>query len=172
MDDLVLSPSYVYVCVTDGEQDQPIISNYDPDNPDLPFRGMSASSKEIRIWGTKTKSSYVPIEHDTIKNEWTTVFVEWSNHEGSFHVNGKKKVVGVFTCKDELEMEGTVISIGGTFDGSHSLKGGISTLEIYIVGKTRGDDNDGVPDGLKNLIISRQLICIATGEPPMQKKKI
>ena len=70
VEDVILSlynlHSYVCVCVTyqiEGESDQVIISNYDDDNPDLPFRAISASSKEIRIWGTKTPSSYISIKH-------------------------------------------------------------------------------------------------------------
>ena len=128
------------------------MSSYDSDNPDAPFREISASDKEM---GAKTKTSYVPIEHETKKNEWTTVFVEWSDHEGSFHVNGKE-IHGVFTCKDHALFDVGGISIGGKDDSSHSLKGAISSLEIYVVGKTHGDG--GVPDSLMNLIISRQMI--------------
>ena len=106
VEDVALSPydlTYVYICVTFvvlGEQDQTIISNYDEGNPDLPFREISASNKEIRIWGAKTKSSYVPIEHKAKETDWTTVFVEWStNTQGSFYVNGKE-TVGTFTSQD------------------------------------------------------------------------
>ena len=81
MRDVVLSPvkSYFSICVTFsvvGEQDRTIISNYDEDNPNLPFREVSASNKEIGIWGAKTKSSYEPIEHEAKETDWTTVFVE------------------------------------------------------------------------------------------------
>ena len=135
-------PSYVYLCVTfrtDGEQDQTIISSYESANPGDPFREISASYKEIRIWGAKTKSSYVLIEHKTKKNEWTTIFVEWSDHESSFHVNGKE-IHGVFTCKDPALFDVGGISIGGRDAGSsHSLARAISSLEIYVLGKTHGD---------------------------------
>ena len=164
-----LAPSYVYMCVTfqvEGEHDQTIVSNYDPANPHTPFREISASNKEIRIWDAKTDSSYVPIEHKTKKNEWTTVFVEWSDHDGSYYVNGKE-IVGVFTCKG-VGFQSTGINIGGRYDGSHSLKGAISSLEIYVVGKSHG----GVPDALKNLIISRQLISNGNEEPLSKKKKL
>ena len=60
----------ISTCVTfqtDGEQDQTIISNYHPDIVDLPFRGTFASSKEIQIWGAKTKLSSVPIEYENRK---------------------------------------------------------------------------------------------------------
>ena len=159
-----LAPSYVYVCVTfqvDGENDQTIVTNYDSNNPDLPIREISASNREIRIWGAKTKTSYVSIEHKTKKNEWTTLFVQWTKHEGSFHVNGKE-IVGAFTCKKlESYLEIDSISIGGRNDGSHSFKGAISALEIYVADKTRGS----IPDTLKTLIISRQLINNGKEEP-------
>ena len=49
----------MFICVstcmstfqTDCEQEQTIISNYDPDNPELTLQGIFASNKEIRIWG-------------------------------------------------------------------------------------------------------------------------
>ena len=88
----------------------------------------------MRIWGAKTKSSYVPIEHKTKKNEWTTVFVEWTDREGSFHGNGNE-IHGVFTCKDPALFDIGGISIGGRdAASSHSLTGAISSLEIYVVG--------------------------------------
>ena len=60
--------TYVSICVTYmvlGEQDQTIISSYVEDNPNIPFREISASNKEIRIWGAETKSSssYIQIDH-------------------------------------------------------------------------------------------------------------
>ena len=58
-------------------------------------------------------------------------------------------------CLHVSGIEETALSIGGRFDGSHSLKGAISALEVYVVGKTHGSDS-GVPDALKNLIITRQ----------------
>ena len=71
--------SYVSLYVTYlvvGDEDQTIISSYDSDNPGDTFREISASNKEIRIWGAKTKSSYVPIEHEARKTDWATVLVE------------------------------------------------------------------------------------------------
>ena len=87
--DVILFPftlKYVSICVTfqvDGEHDQTITSNYDDDNPDLPFREISASSKEMRIWGVKTDSTYVPIENKTKKNDWTNVFKSHTEHSCS-----------------------------------------------------------------------------------------
>lgn len=55
-------------------------------------------------------------------------------------------------------------------DGSHLLKGTISVLEIYVGDKTR---ENGVPDALKYLIISSQLIETKheNEEPPVKKKR-
>ena len=51
---------------------------------------------------------------------------------------------GVVTCKDPALFDVEGISIGGRdADSSHSLTGVISSLEIYVVSKTRGDG--GVP---------------------------
>ena len=112
-----------------GDEDQTIISNYDEDNPDFPFREISASNKEIRIRGAKTKLSYVSIEHKAKETDWTTVFVEWSNNgQCTVCVNGK---VGTFTCQETLEVEEEQFSIGGRFDGSRLINGEISALEIY-----------------------------------------
>ena len=180
VDDVILSlynpHSYVCVCVTyqiDGESDQVIISNYDDYNPDEPFRAISASSKEIRIWGTKTRSSYIPIEHVVGKNEWTTLLVEWSNindNRGMFILNGKDN--GVFTGQDVEPMEEGTFSIGGRYgDSPQSLKGAIGSLEIYI-GKETPKHDDGVPDALKKLIIQNQMVIAQDNyEPPVKKSK-
>ena len=57
-------------------------SNYDPYNPTLPFREIFASNREIRIWGAKTKATYLSIAHKTKETDWTTVFVDWSHSGG------------------------------------------------------------------------------------------
>jgi hypothetical protein len=153
---LPYSPSYAAVCVTyqvEGDQDQTILSSYDPDNPEIPFREISASNKEIRIWGMKTKS-YVTIKHKTTKTDWTTVFVEWHSTIGSFIINNRE-ILGTFTCQPAREVEEETILVGGRFDCTHPLKGAISALDIYTV---RRKEEDSIPDPLKNLIISSQLI--------------
>ena len=52
-------------------------------------------------------------------------------------------------------MVSATLSIGGKIDSSHLLKGAISALEIYVGDKTR---ESCVPDSLKHLVISSQLI--------------
>ena len=180
VEDVILSlyepHSYVCVCVTyqiDGESDQVIISNYDDGDPDEPFRAISASSKEIRIWGTKTRSSYIPIEHVVGKNEWTTLLVEWSNindNRGMFILNGKEN--GVFTGQDVDPFMVASFTIGGRYgDSPQSLKGAIGSLEIYI-GKETPKHDDGVPDALKKLIIQNQMVIAQDNyEPPVKKSK-
>ena len=153
----------------EGDEDQVIVSNFI--DVGEPFREISASSKEIRIWGAKTKSSYIPIEHVTKKHEWTTVFVEWSNiddNRGSFIINNRE-TTGVFTCADLAPWTETYeITIGGRYgDTPRSLKGAISSLELYIA---ENAPEDGLPDAIVNLIISRQLIKIHE-EPSTKKKK-
>ena len=58
-----------------------------------------------------------------------------------------------------------MISIGGRFDGSRALKGGISALEIYVGSKSR------LPDVIRNLMISNQMIKSEVNEEPPAKKK-
>ena len=55
------------ICATfsgEGENDQIIVTDFDPDNPDIQFRGISDTSKEVRIWGSATDSKYVSIKHE------------------------------------------------------------------------------------------------------------
>ena len=182
VDDIVISPltytsphNYTCVCVTfqvDGEKDQFIFTDWQ--NWSTTFRGVSASSKEIRIWGAKNnEKSYISIPHETKRTEWITLLVEWSNintNEGWYILNNKKEL-GAFTCQDVGDLTSKIISIGGKIDGSHLLKGAISALEIYIGNNTR---ENGVPDALKHLIINSQLIETKheeNEEPPVKKKK-
>ena len=74
-DDIIITPftpCYVCICVTfsvEEENDQIIVTDFDPDNPDIQFRGISATSKEVRIRGATTK--YIPIKHESKKGSWT-----------------------------------------------------------------------------------------------------
>ena len=173
--------NYTCVCVTfqvDGEHDQFIFTNWQ--NGGIlatNFRGVSASSKEIRIWGVKNneKSSYLSIPHETKHTEWITLLVEWSNindNRGSYILNNKKEL-RTFNCQDVGFIVSGAMSIGGKLDGSQLLTGAISALEIYVGDKTA---EDCVPDKLKHLIVSSQLIIETKHEkheePPVKRKKI
>ena len=65
-------------------------------------------------------------------------------------------------------IEASGISIGGRFDGSRTLKGGISSLEIYVGSKSR------LSNVIRNLMTSSQMIkkSVANEEPPVKKKKM
>ena len=46
------TPCYVCICATfsvEGENDQIIVTDIDPDNQDVQFRGISFTNKEVRI---------------------------------------------------------------------------------------------------------------------------
>ena len=88
------------------------------------------------------------------------VFVKWSDHD-------KLKRLEYLHVK--IQHCSMSEDIGGRDDSSPSLEGTISSLEIYVVGKTPGD-GDGVPDALRNLIISCQLVSNHNEEPPKKKK--
>ena len=183
VDGAIISPlpytskhNYTCVCVTfqvEGENDQFLFADWQ--NWSTTFRGVSASSKEIRIWGVKNNElPYLSIPHEAKRSEWTTLLVEWSNingNRGTYILNDKKEL-GDFTCQDVYFMVSVILSIGGKIDGTHLLKGAISALEIYVGDKTR---ENCVPDKLKHIILSSQLIVETmheNEEPPEKKKKI
>ena len=103
------------------------------------------------------EKAYLPIPHATKRGEWTTLLVQWSNknkNEGSYILNNKKKL-GTFICTTTfIERNWIVIGVKDELL-SQPLKGAISALEIYVAMQTR---ENGVPDALKYLIISSQLI--------------
>ena len=160
-DDLALTPRidcYTYICVTfsvEGDHDQEIITDCHPSMTGIPFRGISATNKEVRIWGAKTSSKYFSIKHESTKGSYTTVFVEWKNFDdfrSLVYINGVE-VYRVFLSEAYTKYEEVFgISVGDRFDYSRTLKGGISALELYVESKLR------LPDVIKNLIISSQLI--------------
>ena len=111
VDGAVISPipftskhNYTCVCITfqvEGENDQFLFADWQ--NWSTTFRGVSASSKEVRIWGVKNNDElpYLSIPHKTKRSEWTTLLVEWSNindNRRSYILNNKK----AFTCQDVL----------------------------------------------------------------------
>ena len=65
-----------------------------------------------------------------------------------------------------MEVEEGQVSIGGRFDGSRLFNGAISALEMYV------DAENRLPDALKNLIISRQMICKANEESPVKRYRV
>ena len=154
VDDIILMPrtGYTAICLTfkvDGNEDMTIISDVNTMSvTEEPFREISASNKEIRVWGVDTQTSYLSIEHRTKKNEWTTIFVEWSNKEGYFMVNNKE-IHGKFTCKGNTGSSVIGASIGARGGvNSRYFNGAISSLDIYI-------DKQSVPDVLRSLLVSQ-----------------
>ena len=76
--------SYAVIIITfkvDGEHDQFLISDYGHNAKR--FRGISASKKEIRIWGVKNANHYLPIKCNP--SNWTTICCIWSNSTGGQH---------------------------------------------------------------------------------------
>ena len=82
-DDITIThftPCYVCICATfsvEGEHDQIIVTDFDPDNPDVHFRGISTTNNEVRRWGATSDSRYIPIKHESKKACRTTVGIEW-----------------------------------------------------------------------------------------------
>ena len=153
----------------EGESDQIIVTDFDPDNRDIQFRGISATSKEVRIWDATTDSKYISIKYESQKASWTTVWVEWKSFgdcQSLFYINGKE-VQGVFSSQGTPPIEASGISIGARSDGSRALKGCICALDIYVGNKGR------LPDVIRNLMISSQMVkCEVNEEPSVKKKKM
>ena len=110
-DNLYLGTSgdgYSYACVTfriQADNEQTIISNFDPDNPDEGFQEISATSTEIKIWDVNEdgKPMYVTIQHNT--RDWTTLFVDWTVHTDlrkhcSYIINNDPTTIGSFESDD------------------------------------------------------------------------
>ena len=72
-DDIIITPFtpwYVCICATyyvEGENNQIIVTEFDPDNPDIQFRG-------IYKQGSENMGCYIM---NLKKGSWTTVWVEW-----------------------------------------------------------------------------------------------
>ena len=81
-DDIIITPfksCFVCICASfsvEGANDQIIVTDFDLCSPDIQFRGISATNKEVRIWGATSGSKYVPIKHEYKKGSWTTVWIE------------------------------------------------------------------------------------------------
>lgn len=160
-----------YACIwitfqVEGSRDQFIISDCNVSNP-TKFRGISASNKEIRIWGAKNnKLSYIPIEYESKKGDWITVFASWSDmneNAGEFVINDNE-ILGTFTCADVPFAIADALLIGGTLNrhGQRTqtcLKGAIASVEVY----TRSSAPEAMlPVELQVMITEAQL---------MEKKK-
>ena len=165
VDHLLIMPQtgYTSICVTfmvDGNEDMTIVSDFSTITPPtLPFREISASNKEIRIWGVDTDTTYLSIEYKSKKNEWITLFVEWhTNGDGIFTINNNQ-VHGVFACRRKYDAAFVGISIGSRYDDNNQryFKGVISSLDIYV-------NQQRIPLALKDFLISRRMITIPKKE--------
>lgn len=160
IDNLSLIPRFGYtaICVTfmvNGEEDMAIISNFSAwATPPDPFLEISASNKEIRIWGVDTEKLYLPIEHESKKNEWITLFVEWHVNGNGFFMINNNQIHGVFTCvktDPNVTIGGVSIGAQGNAVNKRHFNGSISSIDIYVNEKR-------IPDGLRNLLVSSQMI--------------
>ena len=93
-DDIIIThftPCYVCICATlsvEGENDKIIVTDFDPDNPDVQFQGISATNK-VRIWCATTDSKYVPIKYESTKAEMLDHPYEYTFGDIASHLNRK-----------------------------------------------------------------------------------
>ena len=169
IDNIIISPdkpkAYACIWVTfqifEGLDDQFIVSNCNGNSPTA-FRGISASSEEIHIWGAENDSS-VSIKCTTTKR-WITVFVSWSNDgAGTYSINDDE-IRGTFKCAAATPFMQTELFIGGkeaTVQASHrlitnQLNGAIASLEIYT--QSSHIKESMIPLELQSLVTKAKLI--------------
>ena len=154
--------SYTVIVITFQilvDQEQFLISDWTRNG--TPFRGIAATSKEIRIYGAiEEQKQYVTIKHDC-KNEWTTLTCFWSNikNTGQYVINKQEKS-GNFHCQDvDPLFEPVQIYIGGRLNANDRLEKGlhgyIGSIEIYSL--TNAPENY-FPLTIADLIINDQFI--------------
>ena len=148
--------SYASIIITfkvKGEHDQFLVSDC-VNNDELLFRGISASKKEIRIWGVKNDDHYLPLKYDS--SDWTTICCIWSNTTiGHYYIG---TIHGTFECGDFGVYTEYQVLIGARkvdMQIVNSLDGWISAIEIYI--KTEASE-DKTPISLTDLVMKDQKI--------------
>ena len=145
----------------DGMEDQFIVSNATKDGSS--FRGISASNKEIRIWGAvNNELSYIPIEYTSKKDDWITVYASWSTMDGNrgeFVINDNE-INGRFKCENPSIPPKEFICIGARLvdhrmEYTNPLKGAIASIEVY----NKLDASEAyIPAELHTLITRAQLL--------------
>ena len=166
LDGVSLSPigirSYTVIVITFrilGDDEQFLISDW-TQKGNL-FRGVAATSKEIRIYGAVNKEkTYVAIEHAS-KKDWTTLTCFWSNikNTGQYIINKQEKS-GNFHCHDvDPLFEPLQIYIGGRLNADNELEKGldgyIGSIEIYSLSNA---PENYFPLSISELIINDQFI--------------
>lgn len=173
VNNVTLTSTYSLACVTfkvvGDDEDQCILSNWQPHQDQYVFRGISASKGEIRIYGcVNGKKDYFTVSHDT--TIWTTIFVEWTENAGTFDINdGEKK--GTFTVKPSTFLLAPTAYIGGRSDNSHYFNGHLSAVEWCSILDVAEDCC--FPNYLKKLIMQSQYIEDDNNEggPPHKKSR-
>ena len=152
------APVYGFLCITfrtQQDEDQSLVSNFDPDNPDEPFNEISVSKSTIFIIGYESEEQVkVSIKHNCQK--WTTFFIDWivkvRSITGSYVIDGDKKLAGTFSFTKN-PMSSYFIDVGSRSDGTMPFTGDISALELY-----NPDKGKIIPSSLKDLVIQNQTV--------------
>ena len=164
--DVSLSPigirSYTVIVITFKilqDREQFLISDWTQEGK--LFRGIAATSTEIRIYGAvEEKKHYATIQHEC-KNKWTTLTCFWSNikNTGQYIINKQEKS-GNFHCQDvDPLFEPLQIYIGGRLNADNKLEKGldgyIGSVEIYSLSNA---PENYFPLTIAELIINDQFI--------------
>ena len=172
--DVTLTNNYSFACITfkvvRDDLDQYIISNWETEQEQFVFRGISASENELRIHGcVNGENDYFSVKHDATL--WTTLFVEWTENDGNrgtFDINNGEKR-GTFITKPSTEFLPSTVNIGGRSDNSHYFNGHLAAVEwCSFLELAQGIH---FPSYLKKLIIKSQYIDDGA-EPPKKYRKL
>ena len=172
--DVTLTNTYSFACVTfkvvGDDSDQYIISNWQTEQEQFVFRGISASKNELRIHGcVNGENDYFSVKHDATL--WTTLFVEWTENDGNrgtFDINNGEKR-GTFITKPSTEFLPPTVYIGGRSDNSHYFNGHLAAVEwCSFLELAQGTH---FPTYLKKLIIESQYID-DDAEPSKKYRKL
>ena len=169
----------VTFCTESVDEDQSLISTYDPDYPEVLYNEISVSASTISINGfNKDRHPVcVSIQHDC--QQWTTLYIDWFEENentisGSFFVNNNVASSEKFNFQKE-DTRANFIDVGCRGEVSNRpFTGRVSALELYCTFKQQQQQQRGkstLPTALKDLIINNQLIKNNIHSPPAKKKK-
>ena len=205
IDDLIISPSvqnsYCSVFCSymlldnrttiDDKTQQFIFSdNYEGILDGDPFRGLSVTSKTIRIWGARNSTSspekYLELPFDNKRESWTTISVQWSlgvkDNLGSYRILNNNNeshtavIEGTFHCTLPRVVATEDVVIGGLLDPVtrqviNGFNGCIGNLEFYVDNNNRSRRGGGGGGGGTIIMLPKSIIELVMNTILIKKKK-
>ena len=142
----------IFLCITFktlSDEEQIVISDYTDECPK--WRGISVSSKFLKIVGADNHNGYIQIPYTTTKNKWFTVLVIWGGfeqgHDSLYKINDG--ITGSFRANPPEFLLSNETSLGdiNNKEMSKPLNGCISNIDLF-------QTEFSIPDQLQHLIIN------------------